>query len=67
MSNTKQKRKAQPLDGKGLGVGSGDPDGYHAWLIGKGYAPAKAMRMVAEKFGQIDEPNEPKLGWAWKD
>ncbi|HBP5226645.1 hypothetical protein ICN64_36555 [Pseudomonas aeruginosa] len=41
------------------------PNGYYDWLIGKGYAPANAMRMVEAKFGG-EEKREPSLGWAWK-
>lgn len=44
-----------------------DPEGYHAWLIGKGYSPAKAMQKVAEKFGQVEQERQPRTGWAWKD
>ena len=42
-----------------------DPDGYYCWLIGKGFAPANAMRMVEAKFG-TKTAHTPTLGWAWK-
>jgi len=43
-----------------------DPEQYHAWLIGKGYSPARAMQMVAKKFGQLEQDKEAKPGWAWR-
>lgn len=58
----KGKARSAPLDGKKR---KPDPDGYFCWLIGKGYAPANAMRMVEAKFGG-EAKREPSLGWAWK-
>lgn len=50
-----QKRKQQ-----------GDPEGYHAWLIGKGFSAANAMRMVDAKFGQVKKEREPDVRGFWK-
>ncbi len=58
----KGKAQSDTLDGKKR---KPDPNGYYDWLIGKGYAPANAMRMVEAKFGG-EEKREPSLGWAWK-
>ena len=46
--------------------GKHDPEQNHAWLIGKGYSPARAMQMVAKKFGQMEQEKEANLGWAWR-
>ena len=44
-----------------------DPDGYYMWLIGKGFAPESALRMVGAKFGGKEDGGEQSLGWAWED
>ncbi len=59
-------RNHRPLEKAGRGKQQ-DPDSYHAWLIGTGYSPAKAMQMVASKFGQNDQEREGQPGWAWRD
>jgi len=43
-----------------------DPDMYHAWLLGKGYSAASAMRMVAAKFEQKQAKKDPDLRGFWK-
>lgn len=58
-------RNHRPLE-KAVKGKQQDPEEYHAWLIGKGYSPAKAMQKVAEKFGQVEQEKEAKAGWAWR-
>jgi len=43
-----------------------DPEMYHAWLLGKGYSAASAMRMVAAKFEHKQVKREPDLRGFWK-
>ncbi len=57
-------RNHRPLEKAGRG--KHDPEQYHAWLLGKGYSPRKAMEMVAKKFGQEEQAREASTGWAWR-
>lgn len=63
----KRRRKSKPAAmAKARQERKPDPDGYYLWLIGTGFTPENAMRMVDAKFGGKQDGSDRPIGWAWK-